>query len=93
MRKNAQTMLIVLLSTILLTGCEMVASEPVAPVYTPRLDQYAIEFQQQLADEIAASLLVTCPRDILVPDCAAWKRIVVDYGYLRDQIRAAGEPP
>jgi len=67
----------------------MVSSRPVASVYAPRLDQYAVEFQHQLADEIEASQLVTCPRDIIVPNCSAWKRMVVDYVYLRDRITAA----
>lgn len=89
MLKNVPTMLSGLLLLASLSACERAGSRPVANVYTPRLDQYAPEFQIQLADEIEASSFITCPRDILVPNCVAWKRMVVDYVYLRDRIRAA----
>ncbi len=91
MPKIAPTMLIALVFAMLLTACTEKGSKPVDGVFAPRLDQYAPEFQTQLADEIEASPLVTCPRDILVPDCAAWKRMIVDYIYLRDRITAATE--
>lgn len=70
----------------MLIGCASTTSR--APiVVVPTVPKYSAEFQDRLADEIRASFNVPCPPDILVPDCSAWQRAVIDYGFMREQIR------
>jgi len=75
----------------LLTGCGtglFNTNTPAAPiVVVPAIPPYSQDFQNQLADEIEADGRVPCPPDFIVPDCSAWKRAIIDYGFLRDQIR------
>ncbi len=72
---------------ILLTACAGGNSEtPI--VVVPDLPLYSAEFQNKLAGEMEADSRVPCPPDILAPECSAWKRGIIDYGYLREQIRA-----
>ena len=72
---------------ILLTACAKANSEtPI--VVVPDLPRYSAEFQHELAGEMEADNRVPWPPDILVPECSAWKRGIIDYGYLREQIRA-----
>ena len=86
MPKNGLIQSSLLLGMILLIGCENTTSR--APiVVVPNIPKYSAEFQDRLADEIEAGARVPCPPDILVPDCSAWQRAVIDYGYLREQIR------
>lgn len=76
----------VLALTTLLIGCAGGSSR--APiVVVPSLPPYSAEFQNLLANEMEADTRVPCPGDILVPNCAAWKRAVIDHGRLRAQIR------
>ncbi len=86
MPKNLLILSSILLGTTLLIGCARGNSR--APiVVVPNIPKYSAEFQDRLADEIDGNSNVPCPPDILVPDCSAWQRAVIDYGYLREQIR------
>jgi len=76
---------------VLLVACAREGAD--APlVVAPDLAQYSQAFQSQLADEIEAQTNIACPRDIIVPNCSAWLRAVVDYGHMREQSRAALSP-
>ena len=47
---------------------------------------------QDAAAEVVKSLGGPCPRDtVIVANCSAVKRLVIDYGDLRQRIRAARE--
>lgn len=86
MPRNAWMTLSALALTILLAACA--TGNTKAPiVIVPTIPPYSVEFQNKLADEMEANGLVPCPPDFLVPDCSAWRRAVIDYGYLREQIR------
>ncbi len=86
MPRNGLILSSLLLGMILLIGCENTTSR--APiVVVPNIPRYSAEFQDRLADEIEANVNVPCPPDILVLDCSAWQRAIIDYGYLREQIR------
>lgn len=89
MPRNAWVLCLPVLPIALLTGCVGTGSDRAPVVVTPDAAQYSSEFQNRLADEIEADPSIPCPRDILVPECSAWKRAVIDYGTLREQIRAA----
>jgi len=72
------------------TSCTKGSSDAPAPVVaTPDVVIYSDGFQAQLAIEVEAEQRVPCPADVMVPDCSAWKRTVIDYGRMRDQARAA----
>ena len=61
--------------------------EPV--IVTPPIEAYSKELQAAAAAEMK-SLNGPCPRDTVnVSDCSALKRLVIDYGDLRQRIRAA----
>ena len=61
--------------------------EPV--IVTPPIEAYSKELQDAAAVEMKA-LNGPCPRDTVnVSDCSALKRLVIDYGDLRQRIRAA----
>ena len=61
--------------------------EPV--IVTPPIDAYSKKLQAAAAAEMKA-LNGPCPRDTVnVSDCSALKRLVIDYGDLRQRIRAA----
>jgi len=74
-----------ILALVLAACAAKPSSAPI--VVVPRIADYSAEFQNRLADEIEANTNVPCPPDILVPDCSAWQRAIIDYGYLREQIR------
>ena len=58
---------------------------------TPPIEDYTKELQAAAAAEMK-SLNGPCPRDTVnVTDCSAVKRMVIDYGDLRQRIRAARE--
>ena len=60
-------------------------------IVTPPIEAYSNELQAAAAAELT-SLNGPCPRDTVnVTDCSAVKRIVIDYGDLRQRIRAARE--
>ena len=60
--------------------------EPV--IVTPPIEGYSEELQNAAAAEMKA-LAGPCPRDTVVGDCSVLKRMVIDYGDLRQRIRAA----
>ena len=63
--------------------------EPV--IVTPPIEAYSKELQAAAAAEMK-SLNGPCPRDtVIVANCSAVKRMVIDYGDLRQRIRAARE--
>ena len=63
--------------------------EPV--IVTPPIEAYSKELQDAAAAEMKA-IPGPCPRDTVnVTDCSAVKRMVIDYGDLRQRIRAARE--
>ena len=59
-----------------------------AVVVTPPLTEYAPEIMARSADEFE-QLGPPCARDTIVADCSAAARLIMDYGTLRDKIRAA----
>ena len=65
------------------TSCARVVSDPVLPPLQP----YSPDVQALAADELE-SLGLPCPPDIVIPGCSAVARLVIDYGTLRDRIRA-----
>ena len=57
-------------------------------IVTPQIEDYSKELQAAAAEMKA--IPGPCPRDTLnVSDCSAPKRLVIDYGDLRQRIRAA----
>ena len=63
--------------------------EPV--IVTPPIEDYSKELQAAAAAEMKA-IPDPCPRDTVnVSDCSALKRLVIDFGDLRQRIRAARE--
>ena len=63
--------------------------EPV--IVTPPIEAYSKELQAAAAAEMKANP-GPCPRDtVIVANCSAVKRMVIDYGDLRQRIRAARE--
>lgn len=68
---------------LLLSACATASFEPVVPP----LVRYGPEVQAHAADELEA-LGPACPRDGVIADCSAVKRLVLDYLWLRDQVRA-----
>ena len=63
--------------------------EPV--IVTPPIEDYSKELQDAAAAEMKA-LNGPCPRDtVIVAHCSAVKRMMIDYGDLRQRIRAARE--
>ena len=59
-----------------------------AVIVTPPLTEYAPEIMSRAADEFE-KLGPPCARDTIVADCSAAARLIMDYGTLRDKIRAA----
>lgn len=62
--------------------------EIVAPVSDPRIVDYTVEVQELAADELE-TLGPPCPRDAVFGGCSAVARFVLDYGDLRNRLRAA----
>lgn len=62
--------------------------EPV--IVTPPIEGYSKDVQAAAAAEMKA-LAGPFPRDTVVGDCSVLKRLVIDYGDLRQRIRAARE--
>ena len=85
MRASVWKTFAILASATLLSGCGTKISSVVA---TPDLYQYAPEIQQRAANELT-DLGPPCPRTTFVAGCSAVKTMVMDYGKVRDQIRAA----
>jgi len=64
------------------------ASEPI--VVAPDLVEYNPEVQDRAAAELDR-LGKPCPANVVKLDCSAVSRFVIDYGHMREQIRAAKE--
>ena len=60
--------------------------EPV--IVTPPIETYSKEIQAAAAEEMR-SMAGPCSRDVVVGECSALKRFIIDYGDLRRRIRAA----
>lgn len=61
-----------------------------AVIVTPPIVDYTSEIQTRAADEFE-KLGPPCARDTVTENCSAVARFVMDYGTLRDKIRAAKE--
>jgi len=59
-----------------------------AIIVTPPLVDYSAAIQASAADKLE-QLGQPCPRDVVVGNCSAIARMVIDYGDLRQKIRAA----
>ena len=64
------------------------AAEPI--VVAPDVVDYTAAVQDRAADELDR-LGKPCPADTVIADCSAVARFVIDYGRMRDQVRAARE--
>ncbi len=84
MQKPAWMPCLLLLSAISVTACG--AGNSSGLIAPPVLD-YSPEVQAHAADELEA-LGPACPRDAVFGGCSAVKRLVLDYGWLREQVRA-----
>lgn len=62
------------------------AAEPI--VVAPDVVHYTAAVQGRAADELE-QLGKPCPADTVIADCSAVARFVIDYGRMRDQVRAA----
>ena len=72
-----------LTSGILLTSC---AGGGIEGFLGPPVLDYSAEVQDHAADEMA-TLGPPCPRDAVYGGCSAVKRLVIDYGWMREQLR------
>ncbi len=70
---------------LLASGCGTGRSSTLA---TPELFEYADGVQARAAVEMM-HLGPPCPRDAVFGGCSAVHRFVIDYGFVRDQVRAA----
>jgi len=59
-----------------------------AVVVTPPLVEYSPTIMNQAAAELEF-MRPPCARDIAVGECSALSRMIIDYGDLREKIRAA----
>lgn len=75
---------LLLAGAIFLSGCESGVS---SLVVSPPVIDYSDEVQQKAATEIE-SLGPACPRDAVYGGCSAVVRMVIDYGWMRDKLRA-----
>lgn len=82
---SALRLFLSLLSMTLLTACAAAVSSPA--VIAPDIPIYSGEFQMLLADELEA-MPRPCDRIDPQPGCSASKRAVMDYGWLRERVRA-----
>ncbi len=76
--------LIVLTSALLLSGC---ARGGFRPLVAPPVLDYSDSVQDHAADEMAATG-PPCARDAVFGGCSAVKRFVLDYHWMREQLRA-----
>jgi len=67
----------------LASGCGEDASRVVAPAPAA----YTEAVQARAAEELA-ELSPPCPRDAVIDGCSALHRLVIDYGRLRERLRA-----
>lgn len=83
MKKFAKKSLrfLALMSAMQLGACAGANSDIVLPAVT----NYGADVQMRAADEFE-QLGPPCPKDIVIADCSAVKRMILDYLWLRDQI-------
>jgi len=62
-----------------------------AVIVTPPLVDYSDAIQSTAADKLE-QLGAPCPRDVVIANCSAIARMIIDYGDLRRKIRAAKKP-
>lgn len=86
MRRSGWIRCLLLASVTLLTSCGLVGSSDVIFVAMPRLILYEEEVMSKAADEME-KVGPPCSRDIVIENCSAMKRLVIDYGWLREQVR------
>lgn len=85
MRANAWLTSSLTASALLLSACATGSSS----VVTPELEDYSKAFQAKAADELAADDRRPCDRREPHPPCSALKRLAIDYGNMREKVRAA----
>ena len=73
-------------SALFLSACGQATSNVV-----PELFEYSDAFQERAAEEMAEDDRRPCDRIQPQGDCSAMKRLVIDYGHLREEIRAVEE--
>ena len=56
----------------------------------PDIVDYTAAVQARAADELDR-LGKPCPADTVIADCSAMARFIIDYGRMRDQVRATRE--
>jgi len=85
MRVTGSRTFLLIASVLLLSGCGKATSRVL-----PELPEYSDRFQQRAAEEMGETAR---PCDPIQPrgDCSATKRLVIDYGHLREEIRAVEE--
>ena len=76
---------LLLASAMWLSGCESAGSDRLT---TPPILDYSSEVQAHAGAEMG-TLGPPCARDAVFGGCSAIKRFVLDYAWLRAQIRAA----
>ena len=72
---------ILLIASLLLTGCAQTVYRTKLEIYCPQLKQYDERFNNKLADELEG----------LTPDATAIDEAIKNYIYLRDRIRRCEE--
>ena len=82
-RAKKWTRSLALTSALLSTACAVGGSSAVLPAAVA----YGPMVQARAADELEG-LGPACPRDAIIADCSAVKRMTMDYLWLRDLIRA-----
>lgn len=81
-------MSLTLLTSILLIGCQTGPSDVVVRVEVPTQYEYSKEFQKKANEEIAL-LKRACQRDEVAQECSALRRLINDYGTVREESRQA----
>lgn len=84
-RRSAWLLFPLLGLTVLAGGCATGGS---STVIAPEPAEYADAVQQRAAAELGG-LPAPCPRNRVTEGCSAVHRLVIDYGQLRGQLRAA----
>jgi len=85
MRVTGFRMCPLIASALLLSACARVPSN-----VRPDPPEYSDAFQARAAGEMAGDDRRPCDRIQPRGDCSAMKRMIIDYGHMREEIRAAG---
>lgn len=81
---HAWIRLSLLIPLALLTGCETGSS---SSAVTPTIVEYSPAFQNKAADELQV-MHPPCALDVILPGCSALHRMILDYGDMRNRVRA-----